>query len=430
MNFTRKYYIDKLINSRANRRVKVITGLRRVGKSYLLNNLFYDYLISDAGVDPRHIIKISLDDLSMVKYRNPLHLSRYLNERITSGEFYYVFIDEIQFVQRIKNPYLEKAYIGFYEVLNELLNKGNVDIYVTGSNSKMLSKDVLTEFRGRGEQIHVMPLSLFEISEQISEPFEKLYADYQTYGGLPYIFTLKSNTEKETYLKALMSETYLIDVIERNKIKKTNEIDKLTNVIASSIGSFTNPTKIEKTFKSELNIKYNKETIGKHLDYLKEAFIINEVSRFDVKGRKYIGANAKYYYTDVGVRNAQLNFRQYEPTHLMENIIYNHLLMFGYSVDVGIVEINERSGQGYKRKQLEVDFVVNKGNYKYYIQAAYSIETKAKRDQEKRSLLNIADSYKKIIIVNDNFNAHYDEHGFLLVSLKEFLLEKDILMRY
>lgn len=430
MNFGRKIYLNKLINSKGNKRVKVITGIRRVGKSFLLNNLFYNYLINEEKVKPSQIIKISLEDLTMIKYRNPLHLSKYIKERLNPNDLNYVFIDEIQFVERIKNPYLEGDYVGFYEVLNELLNKENVDVYVTGSNSKMLTKDVLTEFRGRGEQIHVMPLSLNEIAENTNESFEKLYADYQNYGGLPYIFSLSTNTEKESYLKALVSETYLIDVIERNRIRNTDAIDKLTNVLASSIGSFTSPSKIEKTFRSELNLNYNRATIAKHLEYLEEAFIINEVNRYDVKGRKYIGANAKYYYTDIGVRNARLNFRQYEPTHIMENIIYNQLIMLGYSVDVGVVEVNEKAGNTHKRKQLEVDFVVNKGNLKYYIQSAYSMETKNKQQQEKKSLLNTGDSFKKIIVINDNLNAHYDEDGILLVGLKEFLLDLEILNRY
>lgn len=430
MIFNRQLYLSRLISSKNNKRVKVITGIRRVGKSYLLNQLFYQYLINEEQIKPEQIIKIGLDSLSMAKYRNPIHLSEYINSRLISDKTNYVFIDEIQFVERVKNPYLENDYIGFYEILNELLNKDNVDIYVTGSNSKMLSKDVLTEFRGRALQIHVMPLSIAEISEVSELPFEVLYSNYQQYGGLPYTFTLESNVEKESYLKMLFNETYLLDVIERNKIRRADDLEKLTNFLASSIGSFTNPTRIEKTFKSKLNINYNQTVIANHIKYLKEAFIINEAKRYDVKGRKYIGANSKYYYTDIGIRNACLNFRQYEPTHTMENIIFNHLIMLGYSVDVGVVEVNEKSGENYQRKQLEVDFIVNKGNAKYYIQSAYSLETNEKRKQEKKSLLNTGDSFKKIIIINDHFEAHYDEDGILLVSLKEFLFDFEVLNHY
>ncbi|MDY0100525.1 MAG: ATP-binding protein [Bacilli bacterium] len=430
MYFERRYYLDKLIRSKGNKMIKVITGVRRVGKSYLLNELFYNHLINEDKVMQNQIIKINLDSLSNLKYRNPFDLMEYINSNLLENKVNYVFIDEIQYVEKVENPHLKNDYIGFYEILNELLGKTNVDVYVTGSNSKMLSKDVLTEFRGRGHQIHVMPLSLYEIKQTIDMPFEILYDIYQIYGGLPNIYSIESEEEKEVYLKKLFTESYLIDVIERNHIRNTDELDKLTAIIASSIGSFTNANNIERTFKSELNITYGSQTISKHLSYLKDAFIINEANRYDIKGRKYIGANSKYYYTDIGVRNAKLNFRQIEPTHIMENIIYNQLIMLGYSVDVGIVEINENVDGVFKRKQLEVDFVVNKGNIKYYIQSAYQILSKEKQEQEKKSLININDSFKKIIIINDNFRAHYDDNGFLLISLKEFLLDLDALNKY
>lgn len=269
-----------------------------------------------------------------------------------------------------------------------------------------------------------MPLSLSEIQNAFDKPYEELYRDYQVYGGLPYIFSLSSGTQKEEYLKNLFNETYLIDVIERNNIRNTTDLEKLTAVLASSIGSFTNPSKIEKTFKSELNSSYSREAIANHLEYLKEAFIISEANRYDIKGRKYIGSNSKYYYTDIGLRNAKLNFRQYEPTHIMENIIYNHLNMLGYNIDVGIVEVNEKKGSSYQKKQLEVDFVVNKGDVKFYIQSAYRMESEEKKNQEKSSLQKINDSFKKIIVINDYFKPHYDENGFFLISLKDFLLEK------
>lgn len=430
MYFERRYYLDKLIRSKGNKMIKVITGVRRVGKSYLLNELFYNHLINEDKVVQNQIIKINLDSQSNLKFRNPFTLMQYINSNLLEGKINYIFIDEIQYVERIENPHLKNDYIGFYEVLNELLGKTNVDVYVTASNSKMLSKDVLTEFRGRGHQIHVMPLSLYEIKQTIDKPFEILYDIYQIYGGLPNIYSIDSEEEKELYLKNLFNESYLIDVIERNHIRNADELDKLTAIIASSIGSFTNATNIERTFKSELNITYGSQTISRHLSYLKDAFIINEANRYDIKGRKYIGANSKYYYTDIGIRNAKLNFREYEPTHIMENIIYNQLIMLGYSVDVGIVEINEKVDGVFKRKQLEVDFVVDKSNLKYYIQSAYQMLTKEKREQEKKSLININDSFKKIIIINDNFRAHYDDNGFLLISLKEFLLDLDALSKY
>ncbi len=430
MYFERRYYLDKLIRSKGNKMIKVITGVRRVGKSYLLNELFYNHLINEDKIMQDQIIKINLDSLSNLKYRNPFILMEYINSNLLEDKINYVFIDEIQYVEKIENPHLKNDYIGFYEILNELLRKTNVDVYVTGSNSKMLSKDVLTQFRGRGHQIHVMPLSLYEIKQTIDKPFEILYDIYQIYGGLPNIYSIESDEEKELYLKNLFNESYLIDVIERNHIRNTDELDKLTAIIASSIGSFMNATNIERTFKSELNITYGSQTISKHLNYLKDAFIINEANRYDIKGRKHIGANSKYYYTDIGVRNAKLNFRQIEPTHIMENIIYNQLIMLGYSVDVGIVEINEKVDGVFKRKQLEVDFVVNKGNLKYYIQSAYQMLSKEKQEQEKKSLNNIKDSFKKIIIINDNFRAHYDDNGFLLISLKEFLLDLDALNKY
>jgi predicted AAA+ superfamily ATPase len=429
MLIKRDFYLNKLIKSKNNKRIKVITGIRRVGKSFLLNELYYSYLLEN-GVSPEQIIKIPLDNISNIKYRNPILLAEYINSKISDNLENYIFIDEIQFVETIKNPYIENNYIGFYEVLNEFLNKNNVDVYVTGSNSRMLSKDVLTEFRGRGDQIHVMPLSIYELKLFSDKSFESLYQDYQIYGGLPYALSLLEDIEKEKYLKDLFKETYLIDVIDRNKVRSVDKLDKLTNILASSIGSFTNISKIENTFKSELKVTYDKDTISNHISHLKDAFIISEANRFDIKGRKYIGANSKYYYTDIGVRNAILNFRQYEPTHIMENIIYNQLIMLGFSVDVGVVTINEKVNDKYIKKQLEVDFIVNKGNLKYYIQSAYLMETKEKSIQEKRSLLNIDDSFKKIIIVNDNIKAHYDENGILLISLKEFLLDLNILSKY
>jgi len=428
MIIKRDYYLNQLIGKEENKRVKVVTGIKRVGKSYLLNKLFYNYLI-ESGVNENQIIVLRLDELSNIKYRNPIYLNEYLNSSLVSNKMNYIFIDEIQFVEKIRNPYIndKDSYISFYEVLNELLNKDNVDVYVTGSNSKMLSSDVLTEFRGRGDQIHLMPLSIYELSNFSNLSFDDLYNEYQTYGGLPYVWLIKNEEGKSEYLKKLFNETYLVDVIERNKLTNTNELDQLVNVLASSIGSLTNPTKIENTFKSELKSNYARSSIVKHIEYLKQSFIISEANRFDIKGRKYIGANSKYYFSDVGIRNAKLNFRQQEPTHLMENIIYNQLIMLGYNVDVGVVEINEKVGDAYKRKQLEIDFVISKGDLKLYIQSAYKMDDSLKQKQEKRAFLGIDDSFKKIVIVKDNFKPWYDDNGILILSLKDFLLSLDIL---
>lgn len=428
MIIKRDYYLNELIKKLHNKRIKVITGLRRVGKSFLLKTLFYNYLIKE-GVKKEQIHIVNLDELSMIKYRNPFFLMEYLNERLLKNKMNYIFIDEIQFVERIKNPYLNDSYVGFYEVLNELLNKENVDIYVTGSNSKMLSSDILTEFRGKGDNIHIMPLSIKELFQYYDKDFNNLYKDYQVYGGLPYLVNLSSDEEKIKYLKDLVNETYLKDIIERNNIVKTEEITILTSVLASTIGSYTNRSKLSNTFKSNLGTIYGKETIKSHIEHLNEAFLISEVSRYDIKGRKYIGANSKFYFSDIGIRNAILNFRQLEPTHLMENIIYNHLIMHKYNVDVGIVEVNAKENGKYIKKQLEVDFIISKGNVKIYIQSAYNIDSLTKIKQEKKSLINIDDSFKKIIIVRDNFKPWYDDNGILMLSLKDFLLDVEIINR-
>lgn len=426
MLINRDFYLNKLIRSKGNKRIKVITGIRRSGKSFLLSNLYYNYLIKQ-GVEEKQIIQVKLDDVDYMKYRNPIHLNDYLKDKLVKDKMNYIFIDEIQFVEKIENPYLKNNFIGFYDVLNGLLGINNVDVYVTGSNSKMLSSDVLTEFRGRGDQIHIFPLSFKEIYDYKNLSFKELYNEYETYGGLPYVWLLEKDEEKSNYLINLFKETYLIDVIEKNNIINTAELNTLILILASSIGSLTNPTKIQNTFDSELKITYNYKTITNHLKYLIEAFIIKEARRYDIKGRKYIGANSKYYFSDIGLRNALLNYREQSPSHIMENIIYNQLLMLGFNVDVGIVEVYEKKENKYIKKQLEVDFIINKGNLKFYIQSVYRMETKEKQVQEKRSLLNINDSFKKIIIINDSFKAHYDNNGIFLISLEEFLLDLDIL---
>lgn len=428
MIINRDYYLNKLIKKKENRKIKIITGIRRVGKSYLLNNLYYKYLIENS-VFKEQIIFINLDEASNIKYRNPLYLMEYLNSKINKNVMNYIFIDEIKFVEKIKNPYLDtkNSYVGFYEVLNELLNMEYVDVYVTGSNSKMLSSDVLTEFRGRGDQIHVMPLSFKEFYDFKGGSFEESYDEYQTFGGLPYVLLLDEKEEKIEYLKSLFKETYLKDIIERHNIINVLEINELINILASSIGSFTNPNKIENTFKSLLKLTYNSQTITNHIFFLKDAFLINDALKFDIKGRKYISANIKYYFTDIGIRNAKLEFRQQEPTHLLENIIYNQLKLLGYNIDVGMIQINEKIEDTYKRKQLEVDFVINKGSNKMYIQSVYNMDESFKEKREKKSLLNISDYFKKVIIVRGDFPSWYDENGILILSLKEFLLNYDSL---
>lgn len=430
MEIKREKYLNKIIERKNNNLIKVITGLRRSGKSYLLNKLYKSYLL-EHGVLDSQIITFAFDNLEDV-----MKLDRYLpneqtiisdskkNYLVNSRKFtlyisdltkddreYYLLLDEIQLLDN------------FVFALNGLLNHDNFDIYVTGSNSKMLSKDVITEFRGRGDQIHVYPLSFKEYYESSNLSFEDAYLDYQYYGGMPYLINLNGEERKQEYLKQLFSEIYIKDITERNGIKDIESFEKLLCVLSSSIGSYTNPTNLEKTFKSVENIVYGHVAIKNHIEYIKDAFLISEAKRYDIKGRKYIGSNSKYYFTDIGLRNALINFRQSEPTHIMENIIYNELLNRGYSVDVGIVEINLKNEKGnYVSKRLETDFICNKLNEKIYIQSAYSMESLDKQNQEKKSLLNIKDNFRKVIIVKDNFKKYITEEGIEVISLKEWLL--------
>lgn len=421
----RDTYLKTLIGKIDNGMVKILTGIRRSGKSYLLFNIFKTYLLEN-NIKAENIIEVVLDDDSYIALRNPINLGSYIREKINNNnEKYFVFIDEIQFVAKVKNPYLEGDYISFYEVLNGLLNKGNIDVYVTGSNSKMLSKDILTEFRGRGDQVHIYPLSFSEFYSYCGGDFLDSYDEYSLYGGLPKVALLKSDEDKAKYLKTLYSEVYLKDVIERNNIRKGDELSILTEVLASGIGSYTNSTNLSNTFKSELKVGYEPKSIASHIEYLKDSFLLEEAKRFDIKGRKYIGANSKYYFTDIGLRNAMLNFRQNEPTHIMENIIFNELIIMGYNVDVGIVELTTTENGKNKKVQLEVDFIANRGQEKIYIQSAYSLAGEEKQKQEKRSLFKINDSFRKIIIQKDSSKSYYDDNGIYIMSLKDFLTRKE-----
>lgn len=394
---------------------QVVTGIRRSGKSYLLFKLFYEYLLSQ-GVLESHIIKIELDQRKNRIYRDPDVILDYIETLIEDDKQYYILLDEVQMLN------------DFEEVLNSLLHISNVDIYVTGSNSKFLSKDVITEFRGRGDEIHVFPLTFKEFMQVYDGDMYRGFADYIVYGGLPLISTMKTETQKVNYLTNLFNETYLKDIIERNHIEKTQELENLINVLASAIGSLTNPPKIQATFKSSIGSAISINTIRQYIEYLEDAFIISKAQRYNVKGRKYIGTPLKYYFEDIGLRNARLGFRQVEETHLMENIIYNELRYRGYSVDVGVVEKREMSENGKQiRKALEIDFVANLGSQRYYIQSALSMPTPEKQIQEKTSLINVADSFKKIIIVKDIVNVKRDENGIVTMSIYDFLLKENSL---
>lgn len=430
----RKQYLEKLIQKRENGRAKVITGLRRCGKSVLLFHLYKDYLISE-GVPPEQIIGLALDILANAKYRNPIELDNHIREQITdNNKQYYVFIDEIQFVSEIPNPYVNdpEAKITFIDVVLGLIQMPNVDVYVTGSNSKMLSSDILTQFRDRGDEIRVFPLSFAEFYEAYEEDKRGAWQDYYTYGGMPVVTTLDTHEEKSRYLRDLFSRTYLKDVLERHKIINQEEVlEILLDVLASGIGSLTNPNKLSNTFKSERQVNISPETIDHYLDYFLDAFLIQKAMRYDVKGRKYIKTPSKYYYSDPGLRNARLGFRQLEETHLMENVLYNDLIRRGLDVDVGVVEYNTKGQDGKSmRKQLEVDFVVNRGSDRFYVQSALSIADPEKKEQEIASLLRIPDSFKKIVVVKDYLKPWTDEHGIQYIGIEQFLLDEGLLKSY
>lgn len=415
MEIKRDLYLNKLIRKKHNGLIKVVTGVRRCGKSYLLFNLFHNHLL-DNGVDEIHIIEVALDDRSNKELRDPDNILRYVKERIVDREQYYIILDEVQLLEE------------FEDVLNSFLHIRNADIYVTGSNSKFLSSDVITEFRGRGDEIRVYPLSFREFESVYTGSQDEAWDDYFNYGGLPLVLSMETVEDKVEYLTSLFQKVYLSDIVDRNKVRNKEELDELVDILASAIGSLTNPTKLAKTIKSVKNKSISDKTLKTYIDYLEDAFLISKAKRFDIKGKRYIGSPAKYYFEDIGLRNARLNFRQVEVTHIMENIIYNELRIRGYKIDVGIVEQYETAPDGKrKKKQLEVDFVASKGSEKYYIQSAFAMTNPEKIAQEQRSLKNIPDSFKKIIIVSDNIKVRRDEVGITTMGLRYFLIHEDSL---
>ena len=415
MEIARDLYLTKLKNKKNNKLIKIITGLRRSWKSYLLDPIFKNSLIAD-GVREDHIIKVDLDSIENRDLTSDgLNLYNYIMNKIKDNEMYYILLDEIQ---KVKD---------FESVLNSFLRKNNLDVYVTGSNSKFLSTDIITEFRGRGDEIRVYPLSFSEFYNAYKDKRSAL-KDYMTYGGMPYTLYLKDSEEKSQYLNDLFKNTYLNDIVERNKIQREDILEIIINMLSSSVGSLTNPKKLCDTFISNGYADINRNTINSYIQYLQDAFLINKVERYDIKGKKYITTPSKYYFTDIGLRNARLNFRQQEEDHLMENIIYNELLVRGYNVDVGVIERFEKDSTDKTiRKQLEVDFVCNQSSKRYYIQSAFAIPNTEKMEQEQKSLININDSFKKIIIVKDDINLWRNEEGILIISLEEFLLNPNSL---
>lgn len=414
MEIKRPIYLNKLIERKDNGLVKVITGMRRCGKSYLLFKLFYDYLLS-IGIKSENIIRISLEDDLYEDLHDRKELSSYIRKRINEVEQFYIFLDEIQFVN------------GFEKLLNGLNSLPNVDLFVTGSNSKFLSTDVLTEFRGRGDEIRVYPLSFQEFYSVYDSSKEDAWAEFFTYGGLPLILSRRSEESKSQYLKDVLNHTYLADIVDRHNLHNVDELDTVLNILASSTGSLTNPLKISRTFKSKEDKNISDKTVSSYINHFIDAFMLSKSSRYEIKGRKYIGSPFKFYFTDVGIRNAKLNFRQQEENHIMENIIYNELLIRGYNVDVGIVETFTKINNKTVRVKHEVDFVCNLGNKRFYIQAALEMATEEKIKQEEHSLKHIDDAFKKIIIVNSNVKPWYNENGILIIGLYDFLLEPSLM---
>lgn len=415
MEIKRDGYLEQLIQRKNNGMIKVITGVRRCGKSFLLFTLFKRYLLEN-GIDKEHIIELALDGIENEELREPKACYQYIKSQIRDEQNHYLLLDEVQFMPR------------FEEVLNSLLRIHNLDIYVTGSNSKFLSSDIVTEFRGRGDEIRIYPLSFAEFFSVYTGDFEEAWNEYMVYGGLPQVTQFSTERQKAEYLKNMFIHVYLKDVVERNNIQDMEELGTLVDILASAIGAPTNPTKISNTFASERQSSYSNKTIARHIVCLAEAFLISRASRYDIKGRKYIGANLKYYFTDIGLRNARLNFRQQEPTHIMENIVYNELLIRGYNVDVGMVEVYGKNKEGKRiHKQLEVDFVANQGSQRYYIQVAYDMSSPEKQRQEFYSLRSIPDSFKKIVIVSGSMKPWRNEEGFVIMGMKYFLLNADSL---
>lgn len=407
----RDKYLNMLVNRRDNGLIKIITGIRRCGKSYLLDPIFKKYLI-ESGVKENHIIKLELDKIENEKYLDPQELNNYIKSKIEDNDKYYILLDEIQLVDK------------FESVLNGFLYIKNLDVYVTGSNSRFLSTDIITEFRGRGDEIKVFPLTFSEYMQAFNGDNYEAWNEYLTYGGMPLIISKSNDEEKSKYLKDLFEQTYIKDIIERNNIQRIDVINSIVNMLASSIGSLTNPKKIYDTFVSNGEKEVSLNTINSYMKFIEDFFIVNKSERYDVKGKKYIQTPQKYYFSDVGLRNARLNFRQQEENHIMENIIYNELIVRGYNVDVGVVEIRD---ENKNRKQLEVDFVCNLGSKRYYIQSALNLETREKTLQEERPLININDNFKKIIVVKDNQKHWFTEEGIMIIGIQEFLLNQNSL---
>lgn len=415
MEIKRDLYLNKLIKRECNGLVKVVTGIRRCGKSYLLFHLYHDYLLNK-GISEDHLIEIALDDIMNEELREPKVLYNHIKEQIKDKEQYYLFLDEIQYVG------------DFSDLVNGLSHIRNLDVYITGSNSKFLSSDILTEFRGRGDEIHINPLSFAEYNSVYDGSVSQAWKDYYTYGGLPLILTREDDEMKAEYLSSLLKKVYISDIVDRNRIRNESELEELVNILASSVGSLTNPAKLSRTFRSVKNSKITEKTIKKYLRYLTDAFLMDKAVRYDVKGKKYIETPSKYYFTDIGIRNAQLNFRQQEENHIMENIIFNELKIRGYRVDVGVVEIVETNDEGKKvQKGLEIDFIATKGNNKYYIQSAFDMLNEAKEKQEKKSLLKTKDSFKKIIVVKDDIKLKRDDSGITTMGIFDFLLNENSL---
>lgn len=412
MEIRRDTYLNKLIRKKKNGLIKVVTGVRRCGKSYLLFHLFHDHLLEE-GVSKDHMIEVALDDRRNRALRDPDAILRYVDERIQDEEDYYIILDEVQYMDE------------FEDVLNSLLHIRNADVYVTGSNSKFLSSDVITEFRGRGDEIHVYPLSFREYTSVYPGTLDEAWDEYVVYGGLPLILSVGNAEDKAKYLTSLFQKVYISDIVERHNVRNKEELDELVDILASSIDSYTSLDKLAKTFKSVKNKSISDKTIKKYIDYLIDSFLVSKAVRYDIKGKKYIGSPAKYYFEDVGLRNARLGFRQIEENHLMENIIYNELRIRGYYVDVGVIEHYSTGRDGKRgKKLLEVDFVATKGSEKYYIQSAFAIPDPDKADQEQRGLRSISDSFKKIIVVNANQKVRRDENGIMTIGLRNFLLDE------
>lgn len=425
----RPEYLQKIISKKENGMIKVITGIRRSGKSFLLTDIYIPWLIKN-GVNPNNIIHLSLEEARNAQYRNPLFLAEYIRNKVSDNDsMHYVFLDEIQKVDTIKNPFVDnkKSKIGFVDVLLEIMKINNVDLYVTGSNSHMLSSDILSDFRGRGDEIKIRPLTYKEFYNAYLGDKRYALREYFTYGGLPVVAKLKNHEEKSKYLKDLFENTYIKDILERHDVRNEDGVlSTLLNILSSSVGSLTNPTNIANTFLTIEKLKISPNSITKYMEYFIDAYILHKAERFDIKGRKYIGSQSKFYFADVGLRNARLNFRQTEENHIMENIIYNELIVRGFDVDVGIVEYNHKKDGKSLKSWLEIDFIANNGNNKYYIQSALTISEETKRQQEINSLKRTGDSFKKIVVVKDSFIPWVDENGIYYIGIEDFLLSQNL----